>query len=52
MDGCFDLLHSGHYNAIRQVRTMCDELVIGIHSDSEIMKHKGPTIMSDEERVE
>ncbi len=31
---------------------MCDEVVVGVHSDSEIGKHKGPTIMSNEERIE
>ena len=51
IDGCYDLLHSGHYNAIRQAKSLCDELVLGIHSDVEIAHHKGPTVMSDTERV-
>ena len=36
IDGCFDLVHAGHYNAIRQARTMCDQLVVGVCSDEEI----------------
>ena len=51
IDGCYDCLHAGHYNAIRQARTLCDELVLGIHSDAEILHHKGPTVMNEEERV-
>ena len=51
IDGCYDLLHSGHYNAIRQAKSLCDELVLGIHSDVEIAHHKGPTVMNDTERV-
>ena len=51
IDGCYDLLHSGHYNAIRQAKSLCDELVLGIHSDVEIAHHKGPTVMNDAERV-
>ena len=41
IDGCFDVMHSGHYNAIRQAKTLCDVLVVGVHSDKEIKKHKG-----------
>ena len=51
IDGCYDILHSGHYNAIRQARSLCDELVLGIHSDAEIAHHKGPTVMNERERV-
>ena len=29
---------------------MCDELIVGVHSDSEIQAHKRPPIMSAEER--
>ncbi len=50
-DGCFDLMHSGHYNAIRQAKALTDILVVGVHSDKEIRKHKGPPVMSDEERL-
>ena len=50
IDGCFDLIHSGHYNAIRQARALCDELVVGSNSDRDVLKFKGPTILNDDER--
>jgi len=51
IDGCFDIMHSGHYNAIRQAKALCDVLVVGVHSDAEILKHKGPPVMNEEERL-
>jgi len=44
-------MHSGHYNAIRQARQLCDILVVGVHSDAEIAKHKGPPVMNEQERL-
>eukprot|EP00743_Colponemidia_sp_Colp-15_P000705 GILK01000782.1.p1 GENE.GILK01000782.1~~GILK01000782.1.p1 ORF type:complete len:460 (-),score=60.69 GILK01000782.1:127-1506(-) len=50
MDGCFDLMHSGHYNAIRQAKAIADILVVGVHSDAEIALNKGPTVIHEQER--
>jgi len=50
VDGCFDMMHFGHANALRQAKEMCDVLVVGVHSDAEILKNKGPTAMNEEER--
>jgi ethanolamine-phosphate cytidylyltransferase len=52
VDGCFDMLHFGHTNAIRQARILGDELFVGCHSDEEIKRYKGPPIMQEEERYE
>ena len=52
VDGGFDLMHSGHYNAIRQAKTMADVLVVGINSDEALLENKGPTIMNILERTE
>jgi ethanolamine-phosphate cytidylyltransferase len=49
-DGCFDMMHFGHANALRQAKALGDYLVVGVHSDAEIMKHKGPPVMNEEER--
>jgi len=37
-DGCFDMMHWGHANALRQAKELGDYLVVGVHSDVEIMK--------------
>ncbi|CAO3650110.1 unnamed protein product [Cunninghamella echinulata] len=50
VDGCFDMMHYGHANALRQAKSMGDYLVVGVHSDEEIKKNKGPTVMKEEER--
>lgn len=52
VDGGFDLLHSGHYNAIRQAKKLCDVLVAGVNSDKDLLVNKGPTILNDLERSE
>ena len=50
IDGCFDLMHAGHYNSFRQSSKLGDVLVVGVNSDSEIEKVKGPTIFKVDER--
>ncbi|KAI0228125.1 Ethanolamine-phosphate cytidylyltransferase [Lamellibrachia satsuma] len=50
VDGCFDMVHFGHANALRQAKQMGDYLIVGIHSDSEIAYHKGPPVFTQEER--
>lgn len=51
MDGCFDLMHYGHANALRQAKALGDELVVGVVSDEEILANKGPPVLSMEERL-
>lgn len=51
VDGCFDIMHSGHYNVLRQARQLGDVLIAGVHSEAEIRRNKGPPVMSDDERV-
>lgn len=50
MDGCFDLMHYGHANALRQAKALGDELVVGLVSDEEIVANKGPPVLSMDER--
>jgi ethanolamine-phosphate cytidylyltransferase len=52
VDGCFDLIHSGHYNAIRQAKALGDILVVGVNSDAEILKNKGPSVLNCKERAD
>ncbi|CAE7528250.1 pctA [Symbiodinium natans] len=58
LNGCFDLMHVGHFNALRQAKRLFFQqgykkvvLVAGIHSDDAIARHKGPPMMSDDERI-
>lgn len=50
MDGCFDAMHFGHANALRQAKALGDVLIVGINPETEIRKHKGPPVMTDDER--
>ncbi|EEA05286.1 ethanolamine-phosphate cytidylyltransferase protein, putative [Cryptosporidium muris RN66] len=53
IDGVFDLMHAGHFNAVRQARLLGDSLTVGINSDSECYMAKGCyPIYSQEERGE
>ncbi|KAL6071924.1 choline phosphate cytidylyltransferase [Balamuthia mandrillaris] len=51
IDMCADLFHFGHANALRQAKLMGDVLVVGVHPDEEVEKHKGPPVMTQEERL-
>ncbi|GAM28819.1 hypothetical protein SAMD00019534_119950, partial [Acytostelium subglobosum LB1] len=50
VDGCFDLMHFGHANALRQAKELGDILVVGVHTDAEIARNKGPPVMNEQER--
>lgn len=54
LNGCWDLPHAGHYNAIRQARSKpgCDFLVVGIHSNDEIRRVKGGAFIMNEDEKE
>lgn len=41
----------GHAGAMLQARRLGDELLVGVHSDDAILEHKGPTVMTLEERL-
>ena len=45
------LLDSGHAGAMLQARRLGKELLVGIHSDKDIMDNKGPTVMTLKERL-
>ncbi|CAO2153472.1 unnamed protein product, partial [Urochloa humidicola] len=51
MDGCFDMMHYGHCNALRQARALGDELIVGVISDEEIKANKGPPVTPLHERM-
>merc|ERR1719494_934184 len=43
-------MHSGHFNAIRQAKQLCDVLVVGVHSDEVIRTCKAPPVILQDER--
>ena len=55
VDGCFDMMHSGHMNAVRQAKLIAESvngvLVVGVHTDVELEANKGPPVMRDAERL-
>lgn len=40
-NGCFDLLHPGHIKILREARSNCDRLVVGLNSDASVKRLKG-----------
>jgi rfaE bifunctional protein nucleotidyltransferase chain/domain len=53
-NGCFDVLHAGHVRYLRGARALGDVLIVGINSDDQVEKLKGPgrPIMNERERAE
>jgi bifunctional ADP-heptose synthase (sugar kinase/adenylyltransferase) len=45
-----ELIEVGHAGAMLQARRLGKELLVGIHSDEEILENKGPTVMTLTER--
>lgn len=58
LNGCFDIMHAGHYNALRQAKAMFSGLgvrtvlVAGVHTDRSIIEQKGPPVMCQSERID
>lgn len=44
------MVHFGHANSLRQAKALGDYLVVGVHNDEEITKHKGPPVFTEQER--
>jgi D-beta-D-heptose 7-phosphate kinase/D-beta-D-heptose 1-phosphate adenosyltransferase len=52
-NGCFDLLHLGHAEYLRQARRLGDLLVVGVNSDHSVARLKGPgrPVLPEDERA-
>lgn len=46
----YDMVHFGHANSLRQAKALGDFLIVGVHTDEEIAKHKGPPVFTQQER--
>lgn len=42
-NGCFDLLHPGHVDYLSKARDLGNKLIIGLNTDSSVMRLKGPS---------
>jgi rfaE bifunctional protein nucleotidyltransferase chain/domain len=42
-NGCFDLLHRGHVEYLREAGALGDVLVVGLNSDASVRRLKGPS---------
>ncbi|MDM7915515.1 MAG: D-glycero-beta-D-manno-heptose 1-phosphate adenylyltransferase [Candidatus Eisenbacteria bacterium] len=41
-NGCFDLIHPGHVQILREARALGDRLLVGLNSDASVRRLKGP----------
>ena len=41
-NGCFDIIHSGHLDLLKEARSYGDKLVVGLNSDKSVRNLKGP----------
>ena len=40
-NGCFDIIHSGHLDLLKEAKSYGDKLIVGLNSDKSISKLKG-----------
>ena len=51
--GVFDLFHIGHLNILKQEKSLCDKLIVGVTTDEYVIKYKeNPPSISYAERAE
>ena len=50
--GFFNPLHSGHIALIREAKSMCDELIVIVNNDKQVILKESTPFMKAEERLE
>ena len=53
-NGCFDVLHAGHIQLLRQAAAQADTLVVGVNDDAAVRALKGPDrpVLTLEDRMQ
>ncbi len=41
-NGCFDILHKGHFHLLSSAKNLGNILIVGLNSDSSVSRLKGP----------
>lgn len=50
--GVYDLFHIGHINILRNAKSMCDQLIVGVTTDELVSYKLKKSIIPFEERIE
>lgn len=50
--GVYDLFHIGHLNMLKNARSMCDKLVVGVTTDELVAYKNKKAVIPFEERIE
>lgn len=50
--GVFDLFHIGHLNMLKNAKSLCDKLIVGVTTDELVAYKNKRAVISFEERIE
>lgn len=51
--GTFDMFHIGHLNLLRNAKSLCDRLIVGVNSDDLVQQYKKKVpVINENERAE
>jgi glycerol-3-phosphate cytidylyltransferase len=50
--GVFDLFHIGHLNMLKNAKSLCDKLIVGVTTDALVAYKKKRSVIPFEERIE